>query len=182
MTRTEALTLTARLFGFFPAGNTQRETIELYAAKLTRYDTPVAAKAIDRIIEERADRFPPTWAEIVDEIRHVMPRQIQIERGDDGVPPPPEFVELREQLRRRQAARTAQFKNRPKNPIGTPVRSGDYVKIVDRNGRILWDYTLTGDTAVDAAECRWGADQCGLTAIDMARVMPPIKQPKGATA
>jgi hypothetical protein len=177
VTQREALTLTARLFGFFPAGNTQKATVELYASKLMRYPVAAGAKAIDSLIEHRTDRFAPTWAEILDEIREHTLRPVEIERPDDGVPPPPDFIALREQLRIRQAARSDVLVRKPSVALGAPVKVGDYVKIVDRSGRILWDYTLTGDVAQDAAELRWGAEQCGLTNFDMANVMPRIAKP-----
>jgi hypothetical protein len=175
MTASEALTLSTRLFGFFPAG-TQPETIELYAAKLTKYDARTAAKAINRIIEHRTDRFPPAWAEVLDEIHDQTPKRSELEAGHEqiGVPPTREFHEARRILSQKTAARNAEFTSRPRLALGSPVRSGDYVKIIEREGRILWDYTLSGNAEHDAAELRWGADQCGLAAIDMANVMPRL--------
>lgn len=96
MTQSEALILTARLFGFFPAGHQQSETAELYAAKLVAYPADAAARAIDGIIDTRREPFVPTWAEILGAIRSETPKPLQIEA-------PSELITFAEWQARRRA-------------------------------------------------------------------------------
>jgi glycosylphosphatidylinositol transamidase (GPIT) subunit GPI8 len=81
----------------------EQETIAQYLVRLARFeDSQVAAMAVDDVIQ--AERFFPSPAVINEAYNAALrrrPRQAEVEQLDmETVPPPAEFLEMRDRLRR----------------------------------------------------------------------------------
>ena len=100
MERSEATTLAARLFAFFPVTSGGREQASVYAEKLCRYPVDAVVRAVDKLAESRTDPHPPTWAELRKWVEAELPRPVELEEGD-GVPMPADLWTIWSRARRR---------------------------------------------------------------------------------